>query len=191
MSETNSNLSEALKTVEKIPQRPFAQLLRRLAIALKDRDNIPFSEDEVEILLDQFKITPTELESFFAACQYILQQAACYSFNSEKTQMYASQCGVSDEIAECFSAVWDAEGDDLINALKSRTLTDDVLDNTSWRLNLKAAQSGKPPSRQPIMLLDLNVTGEKKPITIQFTHEELSKFYDQIEEIQQQVDRLT
>lgn len=189
MSE-NSELSEALKIVEKIPQRPFAQLLRRLAIALKERDNIPFSEDEVQILLEQFKLTPTELESFFSACQYVLQQAACYSFNSEKTQMYASQCGVPDEIAECFSAVWDAEGEDLINALKSRTLTDDVLNSTSWRLNLKAAENGKAPTKQPIMLLDLNVSG-KKPITIQFNHEELSKFYDQIEQIQQQVDHLT
>lgn len=189
MSE-NTQLQEALKIANDMKPRQFAQMLRRLAIGLKDRDNVPFSEDEVQILLSQFSLSPSELESLFSACQYVLQQAAAFSFSSDKTELYAEQCGLIPEISQCFSAVWDAEGEDLINALKQRTVTDDVLKSTSWRLNLKAAEKGKDPSKIPVMLLDLNVAG-KDPITVQFNHEELSKFYEQIEQIQQQVDHLT
>ena len=189
MSE-NSQLQESLKYANDMKPRQFAQMLRRLAIALKDRDNVPFSEEDVQILLEQFSLSPSELESLFSACQYVLQQAAAFSFTSEKIEIYATQCGLSEDISQCFSAVWDAEGEDLINALKQRTVTDDVLSSTSWRLNMKAAEKDQPPSKTPVMLLDLNVQG-KEPITIQFNHEELSNFYEQIEQIQREVDRLT
>ena len=189
MSE-NTQLQENLKYANDMKPRQFAQMLRRLAIALKDRDNVPFSEDEVQILLEQFSLSPSELESLFSACQYVLQQAAAFSFNSDKIEIYAQQCGLTPETSQCFSAVWDAEGEDLINSLKQRTVTDNVLSSTNWRLNLKAAEKGEAPTKTPVMLLDLNVEG-KNPITIQFNHEELSKFYEQIELIQREVDRLT
>ena len=189
MSE-NTQLQEALKFANDRKPREFAQMLRRLAIALKDRNDVPFSEDEVQILLDQFSLSPSELESLFSACQYVLQQAAAFSFTSEKIEIYATQCGLIPEIAQCFSAVWDAEGEEVVNSLKQRTITNNELTNTIWRLNMKAAEKGQPPSKTPVMLMDLNVEG-KDPITIQFNHEEFSKFYEQIEQIQREVDRLT
>ena len=93
MSEqSNSQLQAALKIPEKIQPRQFAQILRRLAIALENQNPSPFSEDEVQILLEQFEMTPTEFDAMFSSCLYVLQQAACFSFDSEKTQAYASQC---------------------------------------------------------------------------------------------------
>jgi hypothetical protein len=41
-----------------------------------------------------------------------------------------------------------------------------------------------------VLLLDLSVSGEK-PVTVQFDHAAISKFYAEIEGIQQQIDRLT
>jgi hypothetical protein len=98
--------------------------------------------------------------------------------------------GASENICECFGAVWDAEGGDLIEALKQRTIADKTLVDTSWRLNLKAADHKTGAVRNPVLLLDLHVSGEK-PVTIEFDHSGLSKFYDEIEKIQQEVDRLT
>jgi len=191
MSEdTRNELHEALKICEKIPQRQFAQLLRRLAIALKDRDQVPFSPDEVKYMLEHFSLTPSEIDSLFSSCQYMMQQAACFSFNPEKMQAYASSSGVSDEIAECFFAVWETEGSDLIDALKSRTLTDHSLDSTGWSLHIKAADKETGTQRKPCVIFDLNVANSD-PIKIQFDHEGFSRFYDQIEQIQQQIDRLT
>jgi hypothetical protein len=188
----NAALQEALQVMDKIPPPPrqFAQFLRRCAISLKSPESVPFSEDEVQMMLDQFSITPTEFDAMFSASLYLLQQAACFSFDSTKTQAYAAQVGASETIAECFGAVWDAEGDDLIEALKQRTIADKTLVSTAWRLNLKAADPKAGPIREPVLLLDLSVSGEK-PVTVQFGHAELSKFYDQIEKIQQEVDRLT
>jgi hypothetical protein len=191
MSETtNERLQAALQIPEKIPPRQFAQILRRLAIALKNRDSSPFSDDEVAILLEQFEITPTECDAMFSACLYLLQQSACFCFDSEKTQIYATQSGASESVAGCFSAVWEAEGEELVEALKQRTIADKTLENTAWRLNIKAADRATGPSRDPVLLLDFTVSGEK-PLTVQFNHAAISKLYAEIEEIQQHIDHLT
>lgn len=190
MSESSAQLQAALAIPERIPQRHFAQLLRRCAIALRNRNESPYSEDEIQMLIEQFEMTPTDLDSMFSCCFYILQQAACFSFDSGKIQAYATQCGASESVASCFSAVWDAEGDELVEALKQRSLSDKTLDRTAWRLEMKAADRAKGAARDPLMLLDLSVSGEK-PVTIQFDHASLSKLYKEIEQIQQQIDKLT
>lgn len=188
--EISSQLQEALKIPDRLPAKQFAQVLRRLAIALKTRDAIPFSEDETQILLEQFEMTPSDFDTMLSSCQYILQQSATFSFTSEKIEMYCQQCGISEGVTQCYSAVWDAEGDDLIENLKQRTMSENVLDNTDWRLNLQAADLEKANQRKPVMLIDLNVTNSK-PVSIQFDHEQLTAFYNQIEMIQQQIDKMT
>jgi hypothetical protein len=186
----SAKLQAALQIPDKIPARQFAQILRRLAIALRNRDSSPFSDDEVQLLLEQFEITPTDFDAMFSACLYVLQQSACFCFDAERTQIYAGQSGASEAVAGCFSAVWDAEGEELIEALKQRTIADKTLDGSAWRLNLKAADRTIGASRDPVLLIDLSVSGER-PITVQFDHAAISKFYAEIEEIQQQIDRLT
>jgi hypothetical protein len=186
----SSSLQSALQIPDKIQPRQFAQILRRLAIALKNRDSEPFSADEVEQLLEQFTMTPTEFDAMFSSCLYILQQAACFSFDSDKAQLYASQSGASEAVAGCFAAVWEAEGDDLIEALKQRTIADKTLESTAWRLSLKAADKTMGPTRNPVLLLDLAIAGDR-PVAIQFDHKAISKLYEEIENIQQQIDRLT
>jgi hypothetical protein len=142
------------------------------------------------MLLEQFEMTPTDFDAMFSACLYVLQQSACFGFDSEKTQIYAAQSGASETVSGCFTAVWEAEGEDLIESLKQRTIADKTLESTAWRLNLKAADRASGQSRDPVLLLDLAVSGEK-PVTVQFDHAAISKLYAEIEEIQQQIDRLT
>ena len=81
MSESSAQLQAALAIPERIPQRHFAQLLRRCAIALRNRNESPYSEDEIQMLIEQFEMSPTDLDSMFSCCFYILQQAACFSFD--------------------------------------------------------------------------------------------------------------
>ena len=189
MSEETNPLQAALQLPERIDPRFFAQFLRRIAISLKERNQTPFSEDDVKALLDQFEMTTADFEEMFSSCQYVLQQAACFNFDSEKISTFVTNNGASEAVAGCFSAVWDAEGDNLLDALKARPISDNALSTAGWRLNLKADSSADGKERTPVMLLNFDVA--KDPITIQFTHQELSHFYEQIEAIQQQIDKMT
>lgn len=188
--ERGNQLQSALRVPEKIQQRQFAQLLRRLAVALRTQNAAPFSDDEVQMILDQFELTPNEFDSMFSSCLYVLQQAACFSFDSEKTQLYAAQCGASESTAECFGAVWDSEGDAIIESMKQRPISETALQSTSWRVNLKAADQARGNVREPVVLLNLN-TSEEKPVIVQLDHEGLSKLFQEVEKIQQQIDSLT
>lgn len=190
MSSENTALHDALQLPDRIDPRYFAQFLRRIAISLKERNQAPYSEDDVKALLEQFQMNTAEFEEMFSSCQYILQQAAFFNFDSEKITTYATNCGASESTAQCFTAVWDAEGDDLLDALKARPISDDCLKSAEWRLNLKADSSQDGKERTPITLLNFEI-GNQKNVAIQFNHQELSKFYDQIEAIQQQIDKMT
>ena len=183
MTEEKNALQDALHVADNIPQNNFAQLLRRIAIAIRQGNQNPFSEDDVQTLLESFSLTPSQLDALFSACSYLLQKSACFSFNSDKTSQFALESGASEEVAECFSAVWDKEGDELIEALKQKTIASSVLDSTTWRLDLKADEHGKGPSRDPVLLLDFNIV-DQPPVTVQFNHEEFILFIYFISKIQ-------
>jgi hypothetical protein len=55
---------------------------------------------------------------------------------------------------------------------------------------LKAADRTMGAARDRLLLIDLSVSGER-PLTVQFDHAAISRFYAEIEGIQQQIDRLT
>jgi hypothetical protein len=190
MTEANPKLHAALEIAARIPPRQFAQILRRMAIALRTRDSIPFTDEEVEALIQDFQLTSAEFDELFSASLYVLQQSACFAFDAGRVEEFATGCGASEAVAGCFSAVWDAEGFELGEALKQRTISDYALDVTDWRLHMKAAANGAAPSRDPLVFMDLNVPGEK-PITIQFTHKKLGEFFQTIETIQQAIDKLS
>lgn len=190
MTEEKNALHDALQVAESIPQNNFAQLLRRIAIAIRQGNQNPFSEDDVQTLLESFALTPSQLDALFSACSYLLQKSACFSFNSEKTSQFALDSGASESVAECFSAVWDKEGEELIEALKQKTIASSVLNYTAWRLDLKAHEANKGPSRDPVLLLDLNIV-DQPPLTIQFNHEELSNLFNELAKIQQNIDSMT
>lgn len=74
--------------------------------------------------------------------------------------------------------------------MKQRTISETSLESTSWRLNLKAADQTKDNIREPVVLLNLNVKDED-PVIIQLDHDGLSKLFQEVEKIQQQIDSLT
>lgn len=185
----HTELSEALALAQRFQKRQFAITLRRLATAMKERGRAAFTEDDINTFTESFGFTASELDALFSGAQFILQQAAAFGFNSERIERYALEAGASEDVANCFAAVWDAEGDDLLDCLKGRTVTGSVLDHTDWRLGIAAANS-KGAMRKPVMVIDLNLK-EGDPIAIQFDHKQLSDFFGQIEQIQQKIDALT
>lgn len=190
MSDNRNVLVNSLKLVEKIPPQQFVQLLRRLAISLNDREKTPFSDDEVTFLIEHFNFTPSSLDEMLSGCQYLLQQSACFSFTSDKLKQYIFDLGLGDEHIKCFCNVWLSEGEKIIESFKNRTISDYSLDSTKWTLNIGAYNKKDGYNRSTNAVLNLSVA-DKEPILVQFNHEQLTQFYKQIENIQQEIDKLT
>jgi hypothetical protein len=190
MAEVNPKLQAALALASTFTARQFAPLLRRFAVALRNRDSAAFTDDEVQSLSADFQLTSAQFDDLFSASVYILQQAACFSYDSGRIEGFAVRCGVSEELSKCFAAVWDAEGGELIDILKQRPISDAWLQAAEWRLHMKAAANDAPPSKEPTVFLDLLLPGER-PVSIQFNHARLTEFYGQIEKIQEAIDKLT
>ena len=190
MSDGGSMLVDSLKLAERIPSQQFVQLLKRVAISLNDREKTPFSDDEVTFLIEQFSFTPSSLDEMLSGCQYLLQQSACFGFTADKLKQYVSDLGISDELVKCFCNVWDGEGDRIIESFKNRAISDYSLDNTKWTLNVGAYSKNVGYNRATNAVLNLNIP-DKEPILVQFNHDQLTQFYQQIEQIQQEIDKLT
>ena len=143
-----SAISQSLALCQRIPPKQLAQILRRLAISLKERNNATFSRDEISFMLESYELTPAEFDSMFSACQYIFQQAACYLFDSDRLASYAESQGASEDVVQCFVAVWDLESDELIDALKGSTLSESTLRDTQWRLDINATDDAGMPKKE-------------------------------------------
>ena len=62
------------------------------------------------------------------------------------------------------------------------------LEEVNWRLNLQMAQASKTKMKKPNAMFELVVSGEKeddtkKKVRMEFSHEELYDFYNQVNEI--------
>jgi len=79
--------------------------------------------------------------------------------------------------------------------LKQRSLAPKQLEAVNWRLNLQMAQSNMTKMKLPNAMFELSLAsgsqGVKEQVHLEFTHEELYAFYNQLETIQSQLDSLS
>ncbi|WAR28461.1 COMDA-like protein [Mya arenaria] len=101
----------------------------------------------------------------------------------------------SEEEEERLQSTLSLEVTDLELLLQTLEFFLQQLDTINWRLNLQMAQSTKTKQKIPNAMLELGVSREERDsnqkIRMEFTHEELYQFYNQLETIQKQLDGLS
>ncbi|XP_060592294.1 COMM domain-containing protein 10-like [Ruditapes philippinarum] len=106
-----------------------------------------------------------------------------------------SQLGMDQEKVDAIVESWTTNGREVIQNLRQRTLMPNQFTDINWRLNLQMAQSTETKQKLPNAMFELGVHREgqedKEKIRMEFTHDELYQFYNQLETIQKQIDGLS
>ncbi|XP_071105163.1 COMM domain-containing protein 10-like [Haliotis cracherodii] len=195
MFTATASIKKAVGIINDLASSKFPLLLNRILQKLHLKDERTFSEEEEEKLQSTFELSAPDLELVLETLEFILQQAAYHTAKPAVLTGQLQQLEIDDDKVQAIVEKWTSCAKETVQKLRERTLVPKQLEAVNWRLNLQMAQSNKTKLKSPNALFELQVseesTEEKEKIRIEFSHDELYKFYSQLEVIQRQVDGLS
>lgn len=173
----------------------FPLLLTRIIQKLHLKDDRTFSDDEETKLQDALKLSAGDLELVLQTLEFFLQQAAYHSAKPAVFTQQLKQLSMDEDKVKTVVETWASSGREVVQRLRQRTLHPEQLEDINWRLNLQMAQGTQLKMKMPNAMFELGVRNEntdtKEKIRMEFTHDELYKFYNQLETVQKQLDSLS
>ncbi|XP_067270717.1 COMM domain-containing protein 10 [Pseudorasbora parva] len=192
IAETQS-IKAAVVHINSIDSSKFSRLLSRILqkLHLKERS---FSEDEEEKLLTALSLDKQTLQLLLETLSFILEQAVYHSIKPAALKQQLENISVASEKAEVFSQVWASSGPDAVEKIRHGIFAPQKLDQVSWQLSLQMARSDQSRLKDPHAVLNLGLRAEDErlqDVSVEFSHQDLLDFYNQMERIQTQLDSLT
>ncbi|CAB4028584.1 Hypothetical predicted protein [Paramuricea clavata] len=192
MFNLTTRLKNGVTLINELDSSRFPLLLSRIIGKLTIKGEKLFSEDEQAKLCSAFSVDSNNLQSILDTSVFILEQAAYHTAKPAILTQQLKNIQLLDDKAKMFVNVWTTHGKSVTEELKQRSLTPMQLDSVKWKLNLQMAESSKSNLKTPSAVVELGLKGSKESenVCLEFTHEELYSFYDQLEKIKSQLDAL-
>jgi len=180
--------------VKKLDATKFPSLIQRIIQKIGIKDEKPFSSQEMEKLQEIFGITENDLNLVLDSCALIFERAAYFALSSPRFGKELEAIGFEEAQISPFLKVWEAEKERVLIKLREKTVVPDVVDSVGWRLHLKLAQNGGKEFKEPRAIFEIGIKNtddkENKKLQVEFDHQELFKFFNDLEVIQDQLDNL-
>ena len=194
MFSSTGKLKSAVALINQLETPKFRKLLSRISQKLHLKDERTFSEEEEEKLQTAFGLSSQELELVIETSEFFLHQAAYHAAKPQVLSQQLTQLELIEDKVTALVDAWTNCARMVIEKLRKRTLAPKQLENITWRMNLQMAQSSQGRMKEPNAMFQLTVADDqstnKEKIRMQFNHQELYAFYNQLEAIQTQLDHL-
>lgn len=152
------------------------------------------TEEEHKSIQENLELTDEKMNLLVNASSYVFEQALYHSLNPEKLSEQLQVQGLGEPQALAFQYVWQQAGAGYVAKMKERSLGGpSLLRQVSWNLQLKVGQESSQREKQPIALFEFELGTEQQArenVTIEFTKNELFKFFTNLEQIQEQLDNI-
>eukprot|EP00128_Syssomonas_multiformis_P009597 Colp12_sorted_trinity150504_noHs@11811 len=188
-----ANWKRAVTAINEVPNNAFPLLLTKIIQKLHLTSEKTFTKEEEAQLSENLGLPTDKLTSVLETSAFVFEQAAYHNANANNFEKNLSVTGFSDEKIAAILQVWSKEGTSLISSLREKAFAPSELKNVNWRLNLQISQGDKAKMKSMNALLELLIgssDGKTHNLKMEFSHEELYQFYNQLEVIQQQLDEL-
>ncbi|XP_033107501.1 COMM domain-containing protein 10-like [Anneissia japonica] len=192
-TETQS-IKRAVALINDIDASKFPRLLSRILQKLHLKDEKPFTEEEEEMLEGALDLQPANLQLVLQTTAFILQQAAYHLAKPAVLSQQLRNIGLEDDKISVFVKAWTSGGKNVVDKLRQRTLPPNQLSEVKWRLNLEMSEARQAKMKLPNAIFELGISkdnGANDRVRIEFNHQQLYEFYNQLEMIQGQLDSLS
>ena len=149
--------------------------------------------DQVPALVKEALLSTSSSSSSSVLAQascYIFEQAAFTQTNPEALYAILLEAGFDEAHGKAIGRLWAAEAPAYLAKLKQKTLGGPTLVETDYHLNLVMGESTLTRLQEPTALFEFCIDDDKK-VGVEFSHDELSKFFGDLERIQHQLDALS
>ena len=203
-----SKFRKAAEVSNTIPIEKFPLLLTRVAKKLHLKNVRLFTEEEETQLCALFSLTEESLNLVLSACCYVFEQAAFTGTGPEQLYTLLLDAGFQEAHGKAIGRLWSTEGAEYVNKLKGRSLGGPQLVNTDYHLNLNVSANSLQRLQEPTALFELSISDPARVSTgspagtveaevpvnklgLEFSHAELFAFFNDLERVQQQLDKLS
>ncbi|KAI0208419.1 COMM domain-containing protein 10 [Lamellibrachia satsuma] len=190
-----ANIKKAVALINGLDCAKFPLLLSRILQKLHLKGERTFTEQEEEKLESALSLPPQDLQLVIETCEFILQQAAYHIAKPAVLSKQLQRLGFDDDKVAVFVDAWTNNAASVTQKLRHRSIAPKQLEEINWRLSLQMGQATQSKMKLPNAMFELTVkddnTQVKDKVRMEFTHEELYTFYNQLETIQAQLDTLS
>ncbi|KAK2152900.1 hypothetical protein LSH36_315g03082 [Paralvinella palmiformis] len=189
-----TSIKKAVDVINNVNPNKFPLVLSRIIQKLHLKDERTFTEDEEKKLETALSLNESDLQLLIETCEFFLQQAAYHTSKPAVLQSQLEQLGLTEDKVSAIVTTWQNGAKEVLERLRHRMLSPKQLDSVKWKLSLVMGSSTKAKTKLPVATLELGMKNENTDndnLQMEFTHEELYKFYDQLETIQSQIDSLS
>ncbi|XP_052461114.1 COMM domain-containing protein 10 isoform X2 [Carassius gibelio] len=193
--ETQS-IKEAVIHINSIDSSKFSRLLSRILQKLHLKGERSFSEEEEEKLQSALSLEKHTLHLLVETLSFILEQAVYHNIKPASLRQQLENICVEADRAEVFAHVWASAAPDVLDKIRLGIFAPKKLDHVGWQLCLQMASSSRSRLKEPHAVLDLGLRTEDdaerlQDVFVEFSHQDLLDFYNQMEMIQTQLDSLS
>lgn len=158
----------------------FRSILSRIFKKLNAKESQVFSELEQSKLESILSFGQQQVKGLLEILKYLAQECLDKLLKPNKLGEELKKISLQDNKINIFLQVY--------NEFVEKVDGNNEIDDVNWKIKVHINQDTKTHLKEPIAQLDLKLTNEN--ISLDFNHEELSLFYNQLEGIQNQLDAL-
>ncbi|XP_014769908.1 COMM domain-containing protein 10 isoform X1 [Octopus bimaculoides] len=188
------SIQKAVSFINNLDPKLFTPILSRILQKIDLKDERSFTEEEESKLEQTLDLPAADLELMIQSLEFFLQQAAYHSAKPAVLKQQLEQLEINEDKIQAIVEAWSTHAKEILQKLRQRTLVPDQLNAINWRLNLEMANGSRSKMKQPNAMFELKINREGKQnaekLQLEFSHQELYTFYNQLETIQKQLDNL-
>jgi COMM domain containing 10 len=201
------NFEQVAKVCNRIAVEKFPLLLSKLIKKLHVKGLRLFNDEERQQLQSIFDLNAKDLDLVLGGCCFIFEQAAFTSTGPEPLYTVLLNAGFDQAHGKVIGKVWAEEAPSFVDKLKNRNLGSPSLVDTDYHLNLTLGVNDLSRLQEPTAIFEFSVSDPSKEISttsahrdveggvgkvsVEFGHNELYDFFEKLESVQRQLDRLS
>eukprot|EP00051_Salpingoeca_urceolata_P028378 m.486529 g.486529 ORF g.486529 m.486529 type:complete len:202 (-) comp24473_c0_seq1:38-643(-) len=190
-----ANIKHAVGILNGLEPARLPKLLQRILAKLHVQNGSAFTDEENEALQGALELSHDDLSLLLSTISFFFQTAAYNQLSPKAFSQQLLTTGLAEEQREFFGKAWAAKGAEVVGKLRDRSFFHTRLANVNWGLHVQVADSSRTKLAQPTAAFEFGLAkgaeGPPQNVHVEFTHQELFEFYNQLETVQAQLDQLS
>lgn len=172
-------------------EKKFPILVSHISDMLENQKEL--SPEEINKLESSLKLNSYEVQLLISTVQYLLTENDKYVIKPSVLHSKMMSIGINESKVEPFIKIWMKNNKELLEDLCTNDLNKPTrLEDFKWQLSLQVCSTTKQKQKLPTAMMQfvLSKDGSEDLCELEMNHEQLSAFYNQLENIQQKLDAI-
>ena len=192
---TSPRFSKAIEFINKVDEDYLYKLLPRFCEKLCLKEGKAFTSEECAKIQSTLSLDTVDTELLLETVEFIFQQAAYYGMKGKFLGRNLLLIDMDESKCKLFVEVWNDYNKTVVESMRKYSFATKQLSRVDWHMGIQLSQDTKTEQKKTNALLHLNLlnnaTQKYEKVDLEFTHEELLKFYEKLEVLQMQLDALS